>query len=91
MELFFFIFSKKYIFFTFLPVHSSFKKNEIMKKKNPDLPTGSFFPTRPTGNDFLLKGGLVNLNKLHIKPTPTLQICTKSAVKISCCKGRTTF
>ena len=25
------------------PVHSSLKKNEIKKKKNPDLPTGRFF------------------------------------------------
>ena len=35
-------------------------KNENRKNKRiPDLPTGSFFlPTRPTGNDFLLKGGL---------------------------------
>ena len=28
------------------------------KKKIPDLPTGFFLPTRLTGNDFLLKGGL---------------------------------
>ena len=28
------------------------------KKKIPDLPTGFFYPTRLTGNDFLLKGGL---------------------------------
>ena len=46
--------------FFFPTVHSSFKKKEIREKK--EIPTSRlavFVPTRPTGNDFLLKGGLI--------------------------------
>ena len=46
------------IFFTFPPVHSSLKKLKLGKKKKiPTSQLAIFFPTRPTGNDFLLKGG----------------------------------
>ena len=53
-----------FIFFnTFLPVHSSLKKNEIRKKKkkkkNPDLSTGSFFsPPGPQETIFYLRVAL---------------------------------
>ena len=55
---FFHLFYLKFFFFT-PSVHSSLKKIEIRKKKkNPDLPTGSFFPHPAHRRQFLLKGGL---------------------------------
>ena len=58
---FFFHLFKKKKMFTPPPVHSSLKKNEIRKKKKKSRPPSSFLPTQPTGNNFLLKGGLTRL------------------------------
>ena len=54
---------KKNFFFTFPPVHSCLKEIEIRKKKKKILTSrlAVFSPTRPTGNHFLLKGGLRRL------------------------------
>ena len=47
---------------TFPPVHSSSIKLKLGKKKKiPTSRLAFFSPTRPTGNDFLLKGGLMYL------------------------------
>ena len=50
-------------FSSFPPVHSSFKNLKLGKKrKKTTSRLAVFFPTRPTRNDFLLKGGLVFLD-----------------------------
>ena len=48
------------------PVHSSLTKLKLGKKKIRTSRLAVVFPTRPTGNDFLLKGGLITVKKKHI-------------------------
>ena len=59
---FFFHLFNFYLFILYFPpVHSSLKEIEIRRKKKK-IPTSRlavFLPTRPTGNDFLLKGGRI--------------------------------
>ena len=65
-------------FFTFPPVHSNLKKLKLGKKKIPTSRLAVFFPTRPTGNDFLLKGGLGLRGVLHSGLVPScmnLSVC----------------
>ena len=69
---FFFHLSKKIYFFYFPPVHSSLKKMKLGKKKKRKKksrpPDWQFYsPTRSTGNDFLLKGGLISSLTLYRK------------------------
>ena len=93
---FFFIFSKTiYFFFYFPPVHPNLNKLKLGRTifKNPDLPTGSFFPTQPTGNDFLLKGGLSktkssHCQKLHSTLLPSLPYGDKKTLCLFFRKAR---
>ena len=65
----FFHLFKEFLFFTFPPVHSSLKKIEIWG--GGEIPTSRLavsLPTRPTGNKFLLKGGLIRINEDLISP-----------------------
>ena len=61
---FFFSSLPKNVFFYFPPpVHSSLKRLKLGKKKKiPTSRLAFFLPIRRTGNDFLLKGGLIMAN-----------------------------
>ena len=58
----------QFFFFLTFPLYILKKKlNQEKKKKIPPSRLAVFLPIRPTGNDFLLKGGLIDMTKSSYK------------------------